>query len=109
MTAGVAPALALQQPKPIDPSPAARDTEPVVLTGASFPDWAAPANVTAKLPTTGGSQCQLGDTASCSHNQYEQPEVDTANTAGNGVDVDNLRGYRWDAQRRRFVQVPFQV
>ena len=109
MTAGIAPALALQPPKPIDLSPAARDTEPVVLTGASFPDWAAPADATAKVPTTGGSQCELGDDASCTHNRYEQPEVDTGNTAGNGVDVNSLLGYRWDAKHNRFVQIPFQV
>src|SRR5437763_455764 len=52
MAAGAVPALANgpQQPRPLDPSPAARDTEPVVLTGASFPPWAVAADGVVSTP-----------------------------------------------------------
>ncbi|MDQ1396306.1 MAG: hypothetical protein QOG64_1565, partial [Acidimicrobiaceae bacterium] len=110
MAAGILPALANGgTPAPFDPSPAARNTEPVVLTGTSFPTWAAPADVTAKAPGVSGAQCIGGDETQCSHNRYEKPEVDTANTAGNGVDVAKLTGYRWNSQNHKFVQIPFQV
>jgi hypothetical protein len=88
--------------------PAARETEPVVLTGAMFAGWAAPAAVSAKAPTVGGLQC-LADSASasCTHNGYEQPEVTTGGAAGAGVPTDHLIGYRWTG--RNFTQIPFQV
>src|SRR6478735_6737227 len=71
-----APGLDSPAPQPFDLSPAARQTEPVVLTGASFPSWAAPADQSAKAPTTGGAACLGGvDDAQCTHNAYEQPEV----------------------------------
>jgi hypothetical protein len=85
---------------------AVRDTEPVVLQGSSFGDWAAPAEVTAKAPSVAGANCTAGDN-SCSHNQYETPEVATGSALGSGVPVDRLLGYRWNG--RRFEQIPFQV
>ncbi|HZQ28700.1 MAG TPA: hypothetical protein VFA94_13470 [Acidimicrobiales bacterium] len=104
------PATALQppQPQPFDPAPPGRETEPIVLTGASFPGWSAPAEVTAKAPGAGGALCQGGQSASCTHNQYERPDVTTGDTAGNGVDVHKLLGYHWDATKG-WVQIPFQV
>ena len=88
--------------------PARRETEPIVLTGAAFADWAAPAEVSLKVPTTGGLEC-LADGASpaCTHNRYEDPEVTTGASAGSGVPVDRLLGYRWTG--KKFVQIPFQV
>ena len=111
MAVAAAPGLANspQTPEPFDPSPAARRTEPVVMTGASFPSWAAPADVTAKVPTFDGALCEGGQTDHCTHNRYDKPEVDTGNAAGNGVDIGRLRGYRWDAGKAKFVQIPFQV
>src|SRR4051812_44834499 len=92
-----------------DPTvPAARDAEPVVLTGASFPQWAAPAELTAKVPSVNGAACTSGDNK-CTHNQYEKPEVATGDALGHGADVHRLLGYRWNEQRRKFEQIPFQI
>ena len=89
---------------------AARDTEPVVLKGDAFGAWAAPAEVTAKVPATGGKECIGGvDEASCTHNQYETPEVATGAALGEGTPIDKLIGYRWHPKAKKFVQIPFQV
>src|SRR6478672_7350200 len=124
LTTGIVPARAALQPKspqtpvPFNASPAARDTEPVVLTGASFPTWAAPADLSAKVPATNGLQCYgsqnagqygLGDAKACTHNQYEQPDVTTGATLGTGVPINKLLGYRWNPHAKKFVQIPFQV
>jgi hypothetical protein len=104
-----------------DPLATARDTEPVVLTGANFPGLAVPADVTAKVPTVGGAQClineggagntQLTPDSSCTHNTYEDPDAsssDVTNAAGiEGPAVDRLLGYRWNGTA--FEQIPFQV
>src|SRR5207248_106934 len=92
-----------------DPTiPAGREVEPVVLTGASFPQWAAPAEVTAKAPSVAGANCTSGGNT-CSHNTYEKPEVATGDALGSGVDVNKLLGYRWNEHAHKFVQIPFQV
>src|SRR5436309_1505192 len=94
LTAGILPAVALQTPKPFDPVAPGRDTEPVVLTGASFPGWSAPDEVTAKAPSADGLQCYSaqnnvgGDASKCTHNQYEQPDVATGAALGQGVPVN---------------------
>jgi hypothetical protein len=104
-----------------DPLATARETEPVVLTGANFPGLAVPADVTAKVPTVEGAQCLVneggaGDTdltpnEACSHNTYEDPDAssaDVTNAAGiEGPAVDRLLGYRWNGSA--FEQIPFQV
>src|SRR5207248_9973118 len=89
-----------------------RKVEPVVLTGANFPGWAAPANQTVKLPLTDLKDCPPGsDTDNCQHNRYAQPESDTSTYLGQvpiaGTPVDRLLGYRWTG--KKFVQIPFQV
>ena len=92
--------------------PAARDATPVVLTGSDLGTWAVPQNVTAKLPLTDLGQCQVPNgtnTDNCAHNNYAKPEVDTGNTLGDGIPVDRFLGYRYEAGRHRFVQIPFQV
>src|SRR5438270_3365302 len=100
----LAPALA--STPTVDPTvPAGREVEPVVLTGASFPAWAAPAEVTAKVPSVAGANCTSGNNK-CSHNQYEKPEVATGSALGKGADVNKLLGYRWDG--RHWRQIPFQ-
>ena len=93
----------------VDPTaPAARDTEPVVLTGSALGDWSAPANQTVKLPLTDLEDCQTFD-EQCSSSEYAQPEVDSGDALGTGTPVDRLLGYRWDPAAKRFVQIPFQV
>ena len=99
-------------PLPVtDPTiPAARDADPVVLTGRDFPGWAASANVTAKLPLTDltgdpitgepapGSGCTTFD-AQCDHNHYAKPDFDSQDYAPQeGVPVGRLLGYRWNAK-----------
>ncbi len=108
LTLSALPAIAAVPGVPDLLTPAKRDTEPVVLTGASFGNWAAPADVSAKVPALGGLQC-LADDASptCTRSRYEEPEVTTGGKLGSGVPVDHLLGYRWNG--RRFVQIPFQV
>lgn len=85
---------------------AARDTEAVVMHGSDFPGWAAPGNVTAKLPATDLS-CIEPAGMDCAHNHYATPEVDTGAAAGSGPDVTRITGWRWNG--RGFVEVPFQV
>ncbi|MCU1587920.1 MAG: hypothetical protein JWN31_1413 [Frankiales bacterium] len=99
-----------------DPLVAAqRDTEAVVMHGSDFPAWARPGNVTAKLPFT-DLNCVEATGATCAHNHYATPEVDTKDTLGNqearvfpkvGRDVRTITGWRWDGSR--YVEVPFQV
>ena len=85
---------------------AARDTEPVVLTGADFPGLSVPANVTAKVPFDDAIACPTGGDG-CSHNGYAEPEVDTAAAQPSGPDVGLLSGWRWNGAA--FEQIPFQV
>src|SRR5436189_2275148 len=92
----------------VDPTmPAHHDADPVILTGLDFPQWSARSNVRAKLPLTDLLDCRPGST-DCNHNNYETPEVDTGDTLGDGTPTSQLLGYRWDARKRKFVQIPFQ-
>jgi hypothetical protein len=98
-------------PLPDPLTPAARDTEAVVLHGSDFPLWAKPGNVTAKLPFTDLS-CVSAAGSDCAHNNYAEPEVDTAALginalAGAAPDVKRITGWRWDGSK--YVEVPFQV
>ncbi|HZQ85464.1 MAG TPA: hypothetical protein VFA83_11530 [Acidimicrobiales bacterium] len=108
---GLGPVRALSSTPPMpDMTVAAnRATEPVVLTGANFPTWAAPQELTAKAPTVAGAQCLGGQQDACTHNHYDKPEVATGDTLGRGTPIDKLLGYRWDSRKRDFVQIPFQV
>ena len=94
----------------VDPTvPAGRDTEPVILTGQSFPAWSVPSNLTAKAPLTDRASCLNEGNDSCDHNHYADPELDTSGQQPSGTPTDRLLGYRWDADAGRFVQIPFQV
>jgi hypothetical protein len=47
---------------------------------------------------------------SCSHNEYEDPDFSSAAYLKNeGVPVDQLVGYHWNAETQEFEQIPFQV
>ncbi len=94
-----------------DPTVAeARSTEPVILTGAYFGTWAAPQNVTAKLPLTDELTCTGTDRSKCAHNHYADPEVDSSRyVAPSGTDVGKLSGWRWNARKHAYTEVPFQV
>jgi hypothetical protein len=113
-TALVVPALALGLPVADYSKPAARDTEPVILTGKDFAGWSVPANVTAKAPLTDvpdvGFCMRNDDDCANAHNDYADPEVDSSVATGErvvGTPVDQLVGYRW--KDGRFEQIPFQV
>ncbi len=101
------PAQAAPLPVPDPTVAAARQVDPVVLTGEAFGTWAVPSNVTAKAPLTDLFDCQSFD-EQCEHNHYEDPEVDSSTlVAPEGTDVATLSGWKWDGSR--FVEVPFQV
>jgi hypothetical protein len=89
---------------------AARDTEPVVLTGADLPGWAVPANQTAKLPLLDlpeAGECALDDSTCDSHNDYAEPELDTSGAQEPGPPTDSFLAYRWSGSA--FEQIRFQV
>ncbi|HEV2813496.1 MAG TPA: hypothetical protein VGW10_09615 [Solirubrobacteraceae bacterium] len=115
----------------VDVAPAARDSEPVVLTGAQLDAWAAPANQTVKLPLMDLTGCPaevhpeniktdpregadmvtsgITPNQTC-HNSYDAPEVDTGNAAGNGTPVDRIVAFRWTGGATgRWQEVPVQV
>lgn len=110
------------------------DTEPVVLTGADFPDWTSGPEVTARAPQVPNDyevyNSQAGQPSSLQSDCYQanpQPDVNGSTDAEHGdhncfqasqspvrtvlkgVPPQSLLGYRWDAATNRFVQIPFQV
>ncbi|MBA3327529.1 MAG: hypothetical protein H0T43_04430 [Solirubrobacterales bacterium] len=97
------PAAGAQLPGAVDLTvPAARDTTPVVLTGARLGAWAAPAEQTAKLPLT-----DLAAPDAPGHNHYAEPELATKDALGAGLAVKRLLAYRWTGTRLK--QIPVQV
>jgi hypothetical protein len=88
--------------------PANRDTDAVVLTGASFGTWSAPQNFTGQLPLVDLTECQTFD-EQCAHNRYVDPALDTEDRLGQGTPIERLLGYRWDGASRTWKQIPFQV
>jgi hypothetical protein len=110
-----------QTPPEGDPLATARETEPVVLTGANLPGLAVPADVALKAPSVEAKQCLVNEGGAgntpltpddaCKHNTYEDPDAsssDVTNEAGiEGPATDHLLGYRWNGTG--FEQIPFQV
>jgi hypothetical protein len=108
-----------------------RGHEAVVLTGKEFGRWAVPSNTTVRLPfmdlydcgkigqvpsdpTSGGAGdlAEIVDTEGCAHNNYVEPDADTASLQESGTPVGRLLGYRFNGKpgrKARFVQIPFQV
>lgn len=90
-----------------------RQTEPVVLTGERFPEWAVPADVALEAPHTEGLQCEgegheTPGEGNCTHNRYEDPDFQSSDhISEEGVPIDRLLGYRWNGTD--FEQIPFQV
>jgi hypothetical protein len=107
------------------------ETEPVVLTGADFPDWSSGPELTARAPQTPtdydiyntqkltpsplqsdcyepGESAQNGkqDPYDGDHNCF-QGSQSPVRTLLKGVEPASLRGYRWNGDA--FVQIPFQV
>jgi len=88
--------------------PAKRDTEPVVLRGSDLPLLSARSNQTARLPFVDFLSCQSFD-EKCDHNDYAPPHADTGEHQSGGIAIDRLLGYRYDAARKSWRQIPFQV
>jgi len=119
VVAGLLPVGARSFAQVPDPTvPAGRETEPVVLTGTSFPEWATVGDVALESPSIDGARCQatkegmpdnpVTPVSECTHNQYEDPDFQSSDFLKNaGVPVDRLLGYRWNGES--FVQIPFQV
>src|SRR4051812_27954927 len=114
-------------------TPAARDTDAVVLTGkdllAGSPVtnggavWQVPENLTYDTPSkdlpcfvqqntdpvpTNPDDLQA-DCGPEYYNHYEDPDADTSSATTNitGTPTDRILGYRWDGSK--IVQIPFQV
>jgi hypothetical protein len=132
LPAGAAPAL----PQPVSLTAPARQFEPVVLTGAQFPDWSMGPEVTARAPQVptdysvadpqGAEPSQLRsdcyqasptpdvngyvDQNHGDHSCYQGSQLPFRTVPGiKGVDPAALLGYRWNAKGHVFVQIPFQV
>ena len=89
-------------------APAKRDTEPIVMRGSDLPLWSRPPNQTLRLPLVDFMSCQSFD-EDCEHNHYADPHFDTGEFPGGGRDVSRLLGYRYDAAKKSWKQIPFQV
>jgi hypothetical protein len=127
----VAPGAAT--PSGVSVKVAAFETEPVVLTGADFPDWTSGPEATARVwqPTTDYEiynsqgllpaplQSDCYDGSNPPENGYTDPNFGDHNcfqgsqlpirTVLKGVPTDTLLGYQWDGATDSFVQIPFQV
>lgn len=130
----VAAALALTAAPASLAAPPPRDTEPVVLSGADLGRLAVSSNVSLRLPlwdlilcgpqidisklsdptADGVSGFAEGLVPACPegidpHSQYADPHFDTARIVRKGTPIDRFLGFRWDAERKRFEEIPFQV
>jgi hypothetical protein len=100
-------------------TPAARDTDPVVLTGkdllAGGSQWSVPENLTLAIPSKDVVTC-MAQGADC-YNHYEQPDADSSTVTGDnvqGTPTGKILGYRWHPSNGNpnggnWQQIPFQV
>jgi len=114
---GALPAAHAGTPGTVDyTQAAARDTDPVVLTGRDLmvgsTTWSVPENLTAAVPGE-DAQCIPSATSGCdgAYNHYVTPDVDTSGTQSQlpieGTPTDKISGWQWTGTQ--FKQVPFQV
>src|SRR3954469_15311632 len=74
-------------------TPAARDTDAVVLTGkdllAGSNQWAVPENLTLAIPSKDVTCFAQNQDTTCPdmYNHYEKPDVDTSDATGDAVQV----------------------
>jgi hypothetical protein len=121
-------------PQPESLTLPSRQYEPVVLTGAQFPDWSMGPEVTFRapqvptdygvadpqgmLPSQLRSDCYQAqptpdvngwtDPNHNDHSCYQSSQLPIRTAPGrSGVDPNSLRGYRWTGHS--FQQIPFQV
>ncbi len=96
-----------------------RETEPIVLKGSAFGNYAVPADVTFHPGSADGARCLVasegGETPvtpqeTCTHNTYEDPWVSSgAVSPVEGFPVDRIVGLAYDAEAAEFRQIPLQV
>jgi hypothetical protein len=91
---------------------AAREVEPVIVSGASLPGWSVPAaiGIADAYPTAGNSYTD--QTRSAHNGTLIYPPAD--GTAVAGVPVDQIAAYRFepghpDADSQGFVEIPVQI
>ncbi len=112
------------------PTPQSRGVDPVVLTGAQFPQWSGGPEITFREPQTPTNYDTLDQQAmlpkqlrsDCynprqnpydpedtgDHNCSQAPRAAVYGTPGRtGTPIGRLLGYRWDGSA--FVQIPLQV
>src|SRR3954470_77909 len=101
--------------------PAARDTDPVVLTGkdllAGGSQWSVPENLTFAVPSKDLVTCNAPGAGDC-YNHYEAPDADSSTITGDnvqGTPTGKILGYRWKTDNGKgnngghWQQIPFQV
>jgi hypothetical protein len=115
------PAAHAQNPVPtVDYTvPADHSADPVVLTGkdlmAGASQWAVPENETFAIPSKDVTCFAQSASSSCpdQFNHYVTPDADTSvaydQLGIEGTPTDQIRGYRWDAQKKKFEEIRFQV
>ncbi|HUF34134.1 MAG TPA: hypothetical protein VMN58_13095 [Acidimicrobiales bacterium] len=89
-------------PDTLSPIAQERSVEAVVLEGSQFPDWSAGPEISAREPVLTSLNSDCDDNHNCS-------QASRVNNPLEGVAVDRLLGYSWDADSQAFVQIPFQV
>lgn len=122
LAVGGLPLLASAQPAPSDSVlNQKRDVETVVLEGSQFPTWSAGPEVTFREPTTTLNTDCPNDADGLNHNCSQKPLISNTNNPDaqqptipipnprTGADVKKLIGYRWDAETKSYVQIPFQL
>ena len=89
------------------------------MNGSNFPTWATLGDVALEAPHAEGKQCflyqngapdgPLTPSEACTHNQYEDPDLQTSDFVPpeNATPVDRILGYAWDGDS--FEQIPFQI
>ena len=84
------------------PTLAAREAEAVVMTGADLPTWSRLAADGTPAPYPSGAL----DGVRSAHNGTVVVPPDPR---GDGVPVDQIAAYSWDATAKQFVEIPVQV
>src|SRR3954452_656472 len=104
--------------------PAARDTDPVVITGKDLlvggSQWSVPENLTLAVPSKDITCYAQSQSTNCpdEYNHYVEPDVDSSTATGDnvqGTPTAKILGYRWKTDNGKgnngghWQQIPFQV
>jgi hypothetical protein len=100
VASGAAASLLVAPPSEAALLPAARQAEPVVLTGLDVPTWS-------RLAAEGAPATYPSGSAAGERDAHNGTIVVPADPRGEGVLVDEVAAYRWDGTR--FREIPVQV